>query len=205
MGASFNVGVYLLPPYVRAYLEEQHARERVELDVDRNAAIAQRLTAGELDVGALEHWTAHAGYVARLWRREELVAIVPPTHPWADLARIPRPLLKGAALLAGEPGTGIRRLLAAHFGDHAPHLRRGMRLGSTEAVKQAVKAGLGIAIVLAAAVTEERRTGRLCAIPLEADAPRLELCIVYRESLGAEAPARRFADWLVARGRPPVG
>ena len=57
-----------------------------------------------------------------------------------------------------------------------------MQLGSTEAVKQAVKAGLGVSLVLASAVTEEVGSGSLCAVPFSGAGLDKELMVVWREN-----------------------
>lgn len=199
VGASSNIGIYLLPSCVKAYLDETGGSHPVDVSIHPNPAIADMLDAGEIDVAAMEWWDERPGCVARLWRREELVVIVPRDHPWAELPHISRALLKGASILGGEPGTGTGRLLARYFGDETRDIRVTARLGSTEAVKQAVKAGLGISLVLAGTVAAECRAGVLAAVPLEGERPRKELYVVCRDSLPSESLPRRFAEWLAAR------
>lgn len=198
VGASSNIGIYLLQPYVKSYLDETGGRYPIEVCIHPNPVVAEKLDAGELDVAAMEWWDGRPGYVARAWRREELVVIVPRGHPWAELPHVSRALLKGAPILGGEPGTGTGRLLARYFGD-ARDIRVTARLGSTEAVKQAVKAGLGVSLVLAGTVAEECRAGALAAIPLEGERPHKELYVVCRESIPRASLSRRFAEWLAAR------
>lgn len=199
VGASSNIGIYLLQPYLKSYLEETGGSHPVDICIHPNPVIADKLDAGEIDVAAMEWWDERPGSVARPWRREELVVIVPRDHPWATRSHISRAMLEDAPILGGEPGTGTGRLLARYFGDAARELSITMRLGSTEAVKQAVKAGLGVSLVLAGTVAEECRTGTLAAVPLEGERPSKDLYIVCRESLPRESPSRRFAEWLVAR------
>jgi DNA-binding transcriptional LysR family regulator len=57
-----------------------------------------------------------------------------------------------------------------------------IQLGSTEAVKRAVQAGLGISLVMASAVELESREGRLKAIALENDPPKKEIFIIRRQT-----------------------
>lgn len=196
LGASSNIGIYLLQPYVTSYLEENGGPHSVDLHIHQNPVVMEKLEAGEVDVAAMEWWDGRAGYVARLWRSEELVVIVAPDHPWAELPHIPHALLKGAPILGGEPGTGIGRLLARYFGEELRELKVTMQLGSTEAVKRWVKAGLGVSLVLAGTVATERREGTLAAIPLEGEPLRKDLYVIWRDSLAADSPPRRFAQWL---------
>jgi Transcriptional regulator len=185
LGASSNIGIYLLQPYLRSFLDKQIARE-VEVVIDRNPTIAERLENGEIDVALMEWWDGRAGCEAQLWRSEPVVVIVPPGHPLAEQTVVSRSELSEMELLGGEPGTGTGRLLARYFGGAAKMPRVSRQLGSTEAVKQAVKAGLGVSLVFASAVSDEVRSGRLVAIPLASPGLSKDLFIVWgRTQAGA--------------------
>ncbi len=199
LGASSNIGIYLLQPYIKAYFD---GRQPPELHVHGNPVIADRLEASAIDIAVMEWWDWRGGYVAHPWRREELVVIVPLGHPWANRTVIPRTLLREQPLLAGEPGTGTGRILARYFGDELRTLQISMRLGSTEAVKQWVAAGLGMSLVLAGTLAAECRAGRRVAVPLEGQQPSKELYVIWRESLPADAPTRIFGEWLAANPLP---
>lgn len=71
-----------------------------------------------------------------------------------------------------------------------------MQLGSTEAVKQAVKAGLGISLVLAAAVSEEVRMGTLRAIPVNEPGLAKELMVIWPEAIARHPPVSTFVSHL---------
>jgi DNA-binding transcriptional LysR family regulator len=71
-----------------------------------------------------------------------------------------------------------------------------MQLGSTEAVKHAVHAGLGISLVMAAAVEREHRNGWLRAIPIEDEPPRKEIYLIRREGESHNGPAAQFTGFL---------
>jgi DNA-binding transcriptional LysR family regulator len=90
--------------------------------------------------------------------------------------------VSGESMLGGEPGTGTGRLLESYFGNTGRSPRLSMQLGSTEAVKEAVKAGLGVSLVLQSAVTEEVRNGSLCAIPLQRPKLEKDLFVIWRDS-----------------------
>lgn len=179
VGASSNIGIYILPPYLRSFLERRDPAD-FDLLIDRNPAIAGKLESGELDMAVMEWWDGRPGFQAQSWKSEAVVAIVPPDHPLAVRSCLSRESLQGFELLGGEPGTGTGRLLNAWFGgaDRVPRISR--RLGSTEAVKQVVKAGLGISLVLASAVTEEVRSGSLRAIRLQDPPLHKDLFVIWR-------------------------
>ena len=87
-------------------------------------------------------------------------------------------------------------MLAKYFGDSAQVPRVSLQLGSTEAVKQAVKAGMGISLVLASAVLDEVRVGSLRAISFVDPPLRKDLFVAWRTSIpGISTPA--FAQHLL--------
>ena len=118
IGASSNIGIYLLQPYVRSYLEGRDP-SAFDIVIDRNPSIAEKLENVEIDVAVLEWWDSRDGCQAECWKSEPVVVIVPPDHPLASQARISRAELSELELLGGEPGTGTGRMLAKYFGDGA--------------------------------------------------------------------------------------
>jgi DNA-binding transcriptional LysR family regulator len=201
IGASSNIGIYLLSGYVKDFLDMQVVpNTQLDVRIDQNPSISRHLDAGDIDVAVMEWWDGREGFEARLWRQEELVVIVPPGHPWADKRSLSHEDLMGVSLLGGEPGTGTGRILADYFGGGASGLSVGMQLGSTDAVKQWVKAGLGVSIVLIGTVAEEAKVGTLVPIALEGGNLRKELYVVWRDTLSPVHPARRFGEWLAGEG-----
>lgn len=180
VGAGSNIGIYMLPPYVKSFLESWD-RRAFDLVIDRNPAIAERLEIGEVDVAVMEWWTPRSGFEARLWLSEPVVVITPPSHPLASRRQLSREDLAGLEFLGGESGTGTGRLLDGYLGPGAVLPRVSLQLGSTEAVKRAVMAGLGISLVLAAAVADEVRAGSLCAVPLVDPPLRKDLFVIWRD------------------------
>ena len=197
IGASSNIGVYLLQPYIKSFMAETGGQNPVEIVIQQNPVIADKLESGEIDVATMEWWDDRPGYIARPWRQEELVVIVAPDHPWAELSAVPRALLKDAPLLGGEPGTGTGTLLVQHLGEEIRGLQVAMQLGSTEAVKQWVKAGLGISIVLSSTIIEECHAGTLRAIPLEGAPICKTLYVIWRATLRHDSLPLRLAKWLL--------
>lgn len=195
VGASSNIGIYMLQPSIRAFRDSPSA-PAVDLVIDTNPAIARQLSNGELDVAVVEWWQPTPGFRASDWRHEELVLIVPPDHPAARLTEIDRETLAGMTLLGGEPGTGTGRVLAEFFGPDGPFPSVSMQLGSTEAVKQAVKAGLGISLVMTACVREEVRSGSLRAIPVSGPGLGKRLMVVCPEAFANHPPVASFVSQL---------
>lgn len=198
VGAASNIGIYLLPPLVRAFRDRFGVNPPLELAIASNPVVARRLREGEVDVAVLEWWGGPAGFDVQVWRSEPMVVIVPPDHPWVGHPAVTVEDLCEVAMIGGEPGTGTGRLLREALGADAAQLTVVSELGSTEAVKHAVAAGLGVSLVLAGAVIEEVAAGSLCAIALEGVELRKPLFVALDESTPSSAPPAQFRDLLVA-------
>lgn len=195
IGASSNIGTYLLQPYLRTYGDQ--VGENVDLQIHRNPVVAEMLANGDIDVALMEWWDERPGFVSRVWRTEDIVAIVAPDHPWARMPCVNRAQLSQTPMLGGESGTGTGRLLAEYLDVELAALPVGARLGSTAAVKQWVKAGMGVSLVLAGTIEDEVKTTQLVAIPLEGSpTPRKALHVIWRDSLSEKHAACRFGNWL---------
>lgn len=197
VGASGNIGTYLLPDLLRRHEAAGAAPSQVE--VGTNLQIVGRLQDGEIDLALLEWWEPRPGFAARAWRREPLVVIVAPDHAWARREHVTARSLEGAALLGGEPGSGTGRVLREALGTIGAGLGVDRQLGSTEAVKRAVRAGLGISIVMACAVRDEVRAGDLAALPVVGIHLAKTLYAIHRDPLPETGPVTGFLSALVPR------
>ena len=126
-----------------------------------------------------------------------------PDHPWARREQIYLEDLAAETVLGGEPGSGTGRILRAGLGEIAERLSLRTGFNSTEAVKEGVRAGLGVSLVLASAVREEIAAGVLAAPRLEDVSLSKTLWIVMLADTPAEAPAALLADHLKTVSRQP--
>jgi DNA-binding transcriptional LysR family regulator len=196
VGASTNVGTYLLQPAFKEFYEDHHQSLNLDLVIDRNDRIADLLESDEIDVAAMEWWDNREGYVSRSWKREPLVVIVPPNHAWSNRDSVHAEELMGERVIGGEAATGTGRVLRQALGELTSKLSVAFKLGSTEAVKNAVQSGLGISMVLAGSVADEVTSGALKAIQVHGVQMEKELVVVHRRGLPPESAAVRFADKL---------
>jgi DNA-binding transcriptional LysR family regulator len=198
LGACSNIGIYLLPRLLREF--QQTGGKPPELIIGSNPQTVRHLENAEVDAALLEWWDERDGFSWQPWYTEPLVVIVAPGHPLSSTTAISAPELSRLVLIGGEDGTGTGRLLQNYLANgHMPSVS--MRLGSTEAVKRAVEAGLGVSLVLACAVEHEVRDGRLCAIPLRDQPLHKSLRLVWRNDFPQNDP---LIDYLVNAAAKPL-
>jgi DNA-binding transcriptional LysR family regulator len=196
LGACSNIGIYVLPEILRGFAEQ--GGRQPEVLIGSNPDIAARLEHTEVDAALLEWWDKREGFRWQAWRSEPLVVITAPDHPLQRAGSISPQQLSKLSLIGGEEGTGTGRLLSTYFqGERVP--QTAMQLGSTEAVKRAVAAGLGVSLVPACAVIEEIRDGRLCILPLKGQPLQKSLRLVWREDLSKDEPLLAYLTAMAER------
>lgn len=195
VAASSNIGIYLLQSTLATFQESDPLA--VDLWIGPNHDVAERLANGGADVALMEWWSDRPGFCQHSWRNEPLVVIVAPGHPWATRCTVEVSELAGQTLLGGEPGSGTNTVLRKQLGPLADQLTAVLRLGSTEAVKRAVRAGRGISLVLEAAVSDEVRAGQLVALQLNGIELAKDLKIISPSGLPEAAPATRFISHVL--------
>jgi DNA-binding transcriptional LysR family regulator len=98
---------------------------------------------------------------------DDLVLVVPPEHPWASRPTIALEDVRREPLILRERGSGSRETLEQALkavGLELSAFRVVADIASTQAVKQAVRAGVGVSFISARAVEDERRARLLSAV-----------------------------------------
>jgi DNA-binding transcriptional LysR family regulator len=153
LGAGATVCTYFLPPILKRF-RARHPGIRFFLHELTTEEVQDALRAGQLDLGVVTHPDAEP------WRDDPLILVRSP-----DFA--PPRVVDEAPFVTFRPGASSRAMLEAHF----PAARFVMELGGIAAVKGMVRAGIGLALVSRAAVSEDLSRGRL----VEVEDPRTPL------------------------------
>jgi len=166
IGASTTIGNYLLPALVAGY-ERDGSAAAVDILIDNTRAIAAAVARLEVDAGLIEGPCPEPDLRVLPWRDDELVLVCGASHPLAATAasrRLPVEALARARWLQREPGSGTREAVEQLLLPHLHHLDHALQLGSTEAIKQAAVAGMGLACLSRSSVEDLLAWGRLVVL-----------------------------------------
>jgi len=199
LGASLTVGAYLVPELLAEY-SRRHPHIALTLTVANTETIQGMLRDGRLDLALTEGFAEDPDLDAAVFAHDELVAIAPPGHPLLVGGPVPAARLLQQPLILREPGSGTRAVLERALAALGLTARPLMSLGSTEAIKRAVAAGLGLAVVSRLAVGLELETGRLALLPLSGLALHRPLHRLSRRGASESRAARAFRE-LLPRGQ----
>ena len=192
IGASTTPGIYVMPGVIATF-RQRYPGVELTLRIANSQVIEDRVKARELDLGVVGgHAIGPGEECLAAGLLDELVVIVPPGHAWAKRRDIRPAELAGQPLLVREEGSATRRVTERALQQAGVRYRVAMELDHTEAIKQAVLAGLGVAFVSTYAVRGEIATGRLRAVRLRGLRVRRHFHVLHHEARRVTASARAF-------------
>jgi DNA-binding transcriptional LysR family regulator len=159
VGASNTIGNYLVGDLLGPFVA-RHPRVSLQVSVENTHAITAGLLEYRLDIGCVEGPVNHPQLDVMPWRDDALVVCAAATHPLARHTTLQTRHFKDAKWILRERGSAMRAL-AEQAMTSLPPGQIVLELGQVEAIKQAVIAGLGIACLPLAAVTDSVAVGRM--------------------------------------------
>lgn len=170
IGGSNIPGEYILPHKLGSFIQK-YPEVRPVLRISDSAGTIQAVLDGDVDLGFVG-FKGEDGRLSfhKIWK-DEMVLVVPKGHPWARLKAIDIKELRKEGFISREGGSGTLRsfwsLLSRKQREPEKLLNVTMELGSTEAVKEALIAGLGVSILSRTSIHREIRSGLLKAVAIQ--------------------------------------
>ena len=195
-----STGKYFAPKLMAAFMGS-HPHVEIKMSVGNRDAIIDALSEYSVDLAIMGRPPRDFEVEAMPIGLHPLVVIAAPDHPLAGKRNVPRRALAGERFLIREEGSGTRAAFDAFFAEVAVTGQRpGTEIGSNETIKQAVMAGLGIALISGDAIAAEMADGRLVAL----DVPGLPIMrqwfVVRRSDRTLSTAAAAFFAFLRESG-----
>jgi DNA-binding transcriptional LysR family regulator len=197
VAASTSAGIYVVPTALGAF-HQAYPEVELSLDVVNRDAAQERLLAGTVDIAVMGLIDDPAHLEIAEFVPNELVVIAAPDHPLAGRHGIRLADLARETLLLREAGSGTREDTLRLFAAHGLRPQVGMELRSSGATKQAVAAGLGIAIMPLAALELELRAERLVLLDVAGFPLWRHWSLARRAGTRHSAAARALWEFLLA-------
>jgi DNA-binding transcriptional LysR family regulator len=169
IGASTTIAEYMLPALLGDF-KKKYPDINVHLKVSNSDGIVHMVENNDIDLGVVEAPVMNKNLVVEECRKDRLVAIVSPQHALAQQQKVRLPELLEAAYIDREEGSGTREVILEYLsklGMNATDVHVSMELGSPEAIKGAVEAGMGVSIVSEVTIHKELQLGTLVALELD--------------------------------------
>ena len=197
IGASTTIAEYMLPRLLGEF-KQKHPETQARLTVANSETIERKVADHTLDIGLIEAPSHHPNLITQVCCEDELVMICAPYSDLAKQSSVTPEQVASHPYISREAGSGTRECIDEYFrsnGVNLDELNLVMELGSREAIKGAVAAGLGVAIVSSTTVAKEVRLGELVAIPLNPPLRR-QLSLVYPQEKFRSKLLQSFLEFL---------
>src|SRR5262249_42580762 len=155
-------GEHLLPALL-AIFRKNHPHVQVRVTITDSLAVLQLVEQGKVNLGLTGRRIDSPHLEFHPFARDEMVLVVPRGHAWARRNEIPLTLLAEKPLIVREAGSGSRWCLEQALGQAGMSLKDlsiALELGSNEAIKEAVREGLGLAVLSRHAVGKEKQSAQ---------------------------------------------
>jgi DNA-binding transcriptional LysR family regulator len=199
IGGSTIPGAYILPEFIVTFKKEYPSLS-VQLMIDDTAKVTQAVKDGELCIGVVGARVSDGHLESHTFLSDELVVAVPAGHHWENKKSIPIEALKHEPFILREEGSGTRRIMEEHLekaGVSLADLNTVAIVGSSDAVRQAVKAGLGVSILSIRALRGDIETGRISAVRLKGLQFERSFSIILLKGRSRSPLCQKFLDFLM--------
>jgi DNA-binding transcriptional LysR family regulator len=191
-------------PRLLAVFQQRYPGITPRLDVTNRETLVRLLETNSIDIALMGLPPTDVEVESESFMDNPLVIIAPPGHPLADERAIPPVRLADEVVVMREPGSGTRQAMERFFKDQGVAIRQGMKMTRNEAVKQAVRSGLGLSVVSLHTIELELETGRLRVLDVQGFPLVRQWYLVYRRGKRLSPAARAFRDFVIAE-TPGIG
>ena len=202
IGCSTIPGTYILPGLLGSF-QKLHGAIKTTLRIGSSRIIAEDVLHGKLEFGVVGARWNEAGLLWDRFSEDELTLIIHPQHPWKERAGVSLSELLGEPFILREQESGTRKAVAgilAENGLREQDLQRIAEIGSTAAVKEAVKAGIGVAIVSKRAAADDVQCGRLLTVAITGQQLKRSFYLIRRKRRELSPVAMVFLKYLQEEG-----
>lgn len=194
-------------PRLLAIFQQRYPGITLRLDVTNRERLIRLLDENTVDLVLMGLPPTDVPVEAESFMANPLVVIAPPEHVLVGEHGIPLTRLVEEVFVMREPGSGTRQTMERFFSEQGLTLRHGMQMTSNEAVKQAVRSGLGVSIVSLHTIELELETRRLVVLDIAGFPDLRQWYLVYRRGKRLSPAANAFRAFVMAeaaRIAPPV-
>lgn len=199
MGASTIPGTYILPELISAFCR-QHDDIKASVSISGSRDIARKVLEGEFDLGIIGAVWNERGLEFTSLFTDKLIIALPPGHALTGRKVLAINELIQEDFILREPGSGTRKTFAQILeqqGFKENNLREIATFGSTAAIREAVKAGIGISILSHRSVAEDSAAGKLAVAQLQGIAMDRTFHLISRKNREMPPVAAAFTRYLL--------
>jgi DNA-binding transcriptional LysR family regulator len=170
IGGSTIPGEYILPELISKF-NKKYPHISVQLKISDSSNIEKHVLAGQLELGVIGSRSTHPNIISQQLWEDELVLAVPANHPFARRKSVSLNELMDTPFILREQGSGTLKILKEYLSDSGQDdintFQVVARFGSSTAVKEGIKSGLGLSILSIRAIETDLKAGLLRALKIK--------------------------------------
>jgi len=191
----YSIGLHDLPPYVKKFMKS-YPTVNVHVEYRRANQVYDDVLGNVVDMGLVAYPTKDAKLEIIPLRKDSLVLICHPSHPFAKQKNVKLKALVGQKFVGFEPDIPTRKALDKILREYGVTVNNVMEFDNVETVKRAVEIDAGISIVPEGTVTQEIAKQTLAAVPLEDGSFHRPLAAIYKKNKVLSPAIKQFLALL---------
>ena len=191
----YSIGLHDLPPYIKKFMKV-YPTVNVHVEYRRANQVYEDVLSNVVDLGLVAYPVKDAKLEIIPLRKDPLVLICHPQHPFAKQKSIKLKALVGQKFIGFEPDIPTRKALDKILKEHGVSVNNVMEFDNIETVKRAVEIDAGVSIVPQGTVAQEVAKQTLAAVPLEDGDFFRPLAVIYKKNKVLSPAMKQFLAML---------
>jgi LysR family transcriptional regulator, low CO2-responsive transcriptional regulator len=197
--AVISAGDYFFPRLLVEFAS-RHSGVTLNLVVCNREELLDQLAGNLTDLAVMVRPPLEMDTVNEAFAPHPYVIVAAPGHPLAGRKRIPVSRLAREPFVVREKGSDTWNSMQQGFGTRLPQLNIAMEIKSTETIKQAVMAGMGVSFLSAHTISRELQAGSLAVLDVQGFPLMLNWYVVHRRAKRLPPVAQAFRSFLASEG-----
>lgn len=187
----YSIGLHDLPPYIKRFLKA-YPTVHVHVEYRRSNQVYEDVLSNVVDLGLVAYPSKDTKLEVVSLRRDAMVLVCHPQHPFAKLRSIKLPSLSGQKFIGFEPDIPTRKAIDKVLKDANVQVNHVMEFDNIETVKRAVEIDAGIAIVPQGTILQEVNKQTLSQVPIEDAELYRPLAAIYKKNKVLSPAMKQF-------------
>jgi len=158
VAASVTIGSYVMPQLLAKFIA-MHPKVEPKLVISNSEQVIDKLMAGQAHIGLIEAPISHQSLLSSPWRNDQLAVFCATDNPLAHKTDLSLKDMAQQRWILREHGSGTRSVFVNAMQQQGGVINHSMDLARQEAIKQAVKANLGIGVLSLLSIQQELKLG----------------------------------------------
>jgi DNA-binding transcriptional LysR family regulator len=187
----YSIGLHDLPPYIKRFMKS-YPTVNIHVEYRRANQVYDDVFSNVVDLGLVAYPVKDPKLEVIPLRKEPLVLICHPQHPFAKLKTVKLKALAGQKIIGFEPDIPTRKALDKILKEYGVEVKHVMEFDNVETVKRAVEIDAGISIVPQGTITQEIAKQTLVALPIEDGDFFRPLAAIYKKNKVLSPAMKQF-------------